>query len=174
MSGIQDFMTSPEPDTIRSLDTEVLITGDIYRLTSHPHQVPAPHALPSAVVQDLEIRRKFTVPNNPSQPHWTYSSVAHGQTVKLQTVKGRWYPSAALYQIFNGDDKLRSGVGIPVGEWDATGSGMNEMGSGGNAGTLGWCRHREREGAFWRGIPRGVSFKVRNPPSPGTVCCNGN
>ncbi|KAI5795529.1 transcription-silencing protein Clr2-domain-containing protein [Geopyxis carbonaria] len=164
VSSIQDLAPGSRLGA-RSRDTGVFLSGDIYRLVSHKQQMPTPHMLPNVVAQDLEVRMKVTLSPNPAAPYWTYTLLAHGISIKLEDVKGRWYPSVSLYRIFNGDAKIKSSNGINQQEWDETGSKMNEMGSGGNAATQGWRRHDQRHDAFTMSIPATIRFSPQEQHS---------
>jgi hypothetical protein len=158
VSSIQDL--APAPVGVRSRDSGVTITGDIFRLTNHPHSVPPPPGLPSAVLGDLQARARFSA-SDPAAPYWTYTSISTNITVKLEDIKGRWYPGSSLFRIVHGLEKfkkLAETASINSEEWDSTGSRMNEMGTGGAGANLGWRRYEHRHQAFNKAIPSQLLF----------------
>jgi hypothetical protein len=159
VSSIQDFSPS-SPLGVRNRKTGVLITGDVYRLTSHAQAMENLPGLPTAVRQDLAYRLRFTTRTSEA-PHWGYAPVAHNHSVKLEDIKGRWYPGYSLYQIMHGIkqfNELAQNASISTNDWDSTGSRMNEMGTGGVGSTLGWRRYEHRHQAFNKAIPSHIVF----------------
>ena len=164
VSSIQD--TAPNTVTgVRNRESGVVVTGDVYRLGSHALSIPPPAGLPSAVIGDLAARAKFSVVD-PGSPHWVCSPISAGLTVKLEEIKGRWYPGSSLFRIVHGLERFRdlaSTSSISSEEWDATGSRMNEMGTGGSGAASGWRRYQHRHQAFHKAIPGRLDF---TPPLP--------
>ena len=159
VSSIQDAA----PNTVsgaRNRESGVVVTGDVYRLGNHALSIPPPPGLPSAVIGDLAARAKFSVVD-PASPYWVCSPISAGLTVRLEEIKGRWYPGSSLFRIVHGLERFRdlaSTSSISSEEWDATGSRMNEMGTGGSGATLGWRRYQHRHQAFHKAIPAQLNF----------------
>jgi hypothetical protein len=159
ITSIQDFMPN-NPHGTRLRETGVTLTGDIFRLTNHTQSIPAPPGLPNTVQADLTLRGKFAIPN-PTCPYWSYALVARSFSVKLEDIKGRWYPGSSLFRIMHGINRfsqLAETQSISHQEWDEIGSKMNEMGTGGNGSVLGYRRYEHRHQAFLKAIPQNVVF----------------
>ncbi|TGZ85557.1 hypothetical protein EX30DRAFT_337898 [Ascodesmis nigricans] len=157
VSSIRDL----KPDTprgVRVKEMGVLLTGDLYRMASSKQRVPAPQVMPTTVLKDLMSRSLRTAPTNPETPFWTYVPLAQGIEIKLEDVKGRWYPSEALFIIIHGAEALNVPGGVDQKLWDDTGSKMNEMGTSGQALRLGRRRYNERHHAFAHAIKSTVTF----------------
>lgn len=157
--SIQDT-TPTAPAGVRTRQTGVIVTGDVYRLESHSQLMPPPAELPAAVGADLSARSRFVIAS-PEAPYWTYTLVARHLTVKLEDIKGRWYPGSSLFRIMQGHERFQKLVetrGLSLQEWDETGSKMNEMGTGGSGSLLGYRRYEHRHQAFHKAIPSAVVF----------------
>lgn len=145
---------------VRAPQTGVRVTGDVYRLESHAQLIPPPSELPTAVSADLSARSRFVITSTVA-PYWTYVLVARQITVRLEDVKGRWYPGSSLFRIMQGHDRFQKLVetrGLSLQEWDETGSKMNEMGTGGSGSLNGYRRFGHRHEAFVKAIPSRVVF----------------
>jgi hypothetical protein len=159
VTAIQDMAPST-PVGARCDGTGVIVTGDIYRLVHQSESIPYPAGLPTMVKCDLQAREKFAI-SDPEEPYCTYTPILNGMQVRLEDVKGRWYPGASLFRICHGYERFRELAqtsSIDPAEWDNTGTRMNEMGIAGSGSTAGWRRFKERHTAFVGSIPEKLSF----------------
>lgn len=158
VSSIKDLAPGA-PYNVRCIGTGVMVTGDVYRLINHPHPLPNPAGIPTAVLMDLGNRIRYTLAD-PSAPYWSYIPIAINTTVRLEDVSGRWYPISAMFRILD-EPKFNaylSESGIPQPEWDNMASGGNEMGTGGQGPSRGWRRFQHRHEAFNKAITSNVTF----------------
>lgn len=162
--GIQDGAPGTVYGT-RTKETGVFISGDIYRLTVSVHPVTNPMPLPVMVSTDIMVRSRITV-SNPSEPHVMYTPVATSVHVRLDDVKGRWYPTSSLYRIMNGQAAFKAMVQEK--RWEESGGKMNEMGNAGHANSRGWIRFEHRHQTFTKSIPANIIFPPLRalPPAP--------
>jgi len=145
---------------VRTQRTGVWVTGDLYRLQNGDESIPPPPEVPTAVCDDIS-NRSWLVPRTMTPP-WTYMLVSLQITVRLEDVKGRWYPGSSLLQItkgFESFDKIATTRGFSPQEWEETAVELNAMGAGGEGPRKGYRRFRRRHEAFANAIPSDIVFK---------------
>ncbi|RPB05993.1 hypothetical protein L873DRAFT_1824738 [Choiromyces venosus 120613-1] len=162
--SIQDHRRQP-PNKIRTSDTDITITGDIYEFvscpvsTSPPPQIP--HWLPVRLINETKVKNQVTSHASSNPTVGTWRCIQNGYSVTLEDIKGRWYESSILIPELKGHDKFQQDV--QSGKWDELATQMNEMGNAGQASTRGWLRNARRDEVLTKAVPRG--FVLEKDPT---------